>query len=198
VIPIALPDPSNTPPLHPRPSLGAYMEGGVVYYVDYQNHKALVAAIKSVSCNNSKYCAWSASQQVAESFKATTLTGLFEGKQNTDNICGSSVGCENGESYPAANAARNYTEGQFHDWYLPSRDEMKEMAKQDGVIRTVSEAHGGTGVERGTHWSSSEAKKEGWPYYEPGYAWTATNGVEGGWIMRGQQSVRPVRMVEYE
>ena len=71
-------------------------------------------------------------------------------------------------NFPAFNKAYNYSitiSGvTYDDWFLPSSSELSLMYAARGVIKTVSEAHGGQGMLEfvnknppySTYWSSRE------------------------------------------
>jgi hypothetical protein len=101
-------------------------------------------------------------------------TAIGAGEQNTADIVDLSTGCA---GYNAAGRADAFEIGSQDDWFLPSRDELKEMHRQRTVI-------GGFTV--GWYWSSSQDGSTVWFYdFEFGYQSETTKDVN--------LSVRPVR-----
>ncbi len=86
-------------------------------------------------------------QNVTDSIPGTSATGLGAGAANTTAML--SV-CTSG----AANAARGYHGGGLADWYLPSRDELRQLFLRKTMV--------GGFIFHG-YWSSSES--------DPMFAW---------------------------
>jgi hypothetical protein len=137
-----------------RPELGSYREGGIVFAIvgDDAIGSALVVAPQDATCNGG-LCAWGYPTRML----GATGINLFTGAQNTKLICekDSEAACQN---YPAAQAAKAYTEGSYKDWYLPSLRELTEIALQRDMINTVAKQHGGQDIANVNYWTSSERK----------------------------------------
>ena len=75
-----------------------------------------------------------------------TLTTLGSGSANTDKIIAQNSGYSS-DAY-AAGLARAYNGGGYHDWFLPSRDELNKLYLNNVAIG---------GFYEFTYWSSSDA-----------------------------------------
>ena len=83
-----------------------------------------------------------------------TDTAIATGVQNTKRIL---------KKYPAsrypnsaAAVARAYSGGGYHDWYLPSKDELAQLYRNKSAV----------GVFSATYWSSSErGAQDAWDQY---------------------------------
>jgi hypothetical protein len=174
------------PPLILEPKLGDYVQGGVVFYLGVFEGKrtALVCAIRDAG-----FCDWGPNNDPTN----IRDRGFFTGRSNTQQLCAK------GPQYKAAHAAAQYTDGTYHDWYLPSKDELKEIYNKRALINATALQKGGTVLtEKRTKdyddlfWSSSE--------YGAGSAWRVgfSYGSEDYWGSKYYQySVRPVRAFNY-
>ena len=95
-----------------------------------------------------------------------TDTSIGMGSANTDAII-SIQGAT--ETNYAAGLARAYNGGGYNDWFLPSKDELKQMELNKDWINTTSIANGGSKLDY-QYWSSTEyLSKEAWcQYFSPG------------------------------
>ncbi len=59
-------------------------------------------------------------------------------------------------TFGAANMASSYNGGGKSDWFLPSKDELAELANQKSINRFLGFADWG-GFVGGNYWSSTEA-----------------------------------------
>ena len=166
--------------------IGDYNHGGVVFWIDpTDNTKGLVCAITDQSSS----IRWHNTQQ--PSITGMTSTNIQTGSTNTDLIIASL-----GNSY-AAGVARAYNGGGFTDWFLPSVDELKEMANNRAEIDATAAANSGTSlvaepanVSNG-YWSSSQQSNGGSVYLVN----LLTAGENGGFAINFA-SVRAVRTFE--
>jgi len=79
-----------------------------------------------------------------------TETKLGSGSANTDKII-----AQNGvDSSYAASIARAYTGGGYHDWYLPSKDELDKL-----YINRIAIGSFGSFLNYYRYWSSSESSR---------------------------------------
>ena len=109
-----------------------------------------------------------------------TGTAIGTGKANTDAIrakFGATEPYYNNTDY-AAKVAREYSYGEYTDWFLPSKDELNEMYKNKGTIG---------GFQNAYYWSSSE--------YSSVSAWKQnfSNGSQYNTNRNNISRVRPVR-----
>jgi hypothetical protein len=116
-----------------RFNIGQNYGGGIVYYLDATKQHGLIAA--------------PADQDTASWGCFTTLIGgtscdMGTGQANTTAIVN---GCS--DSHIAARICNDLVLNGFSDWYLPSREEIREMYPHQYVIG---------GFESYTYWSSSE------------------------------------------
>jgi hypothetical protein len=139
--------------------IGDFNHGGIVFWVNpTDNTKGLVCAVTDQSSS----IRWHDTQQ--PSLAAMTSTSLQTGSTNTDLIIASL-----GTNF-AAGVARAYNGGGYTDWFLPSVDELKEMANNRAVIDATAAANSGTdliaepwNVSNG-YWSSSQQSNGGSVY----------------------------------
>jgi len=139
----------------PAPAIGDFYQGGVVFhlfvegetgYVAGETH-GLIAAVADQSSGIKWY---------NDSFVTTGAiwTAVGTGSANTNAII--SVQGPTQTSY-AAGLARAYTEGEYFDWFLPSRDELNKMWLERQTINTTASANGGSNFsEPNYYWSSTE------------------------------------------
>lgn len=112
-------------------AIGDYYEGGIVAYVySAENEPALyvadevhglIAAKSDMSLSGNEWTNLNTSLLIG------TQIDLGTGSDNTDVIIATlDANGESGMSY-AAKKARSYTDGIYHDWFLPSWDELKKL-----------------------------------------------------------------------
>ena len=106
-----------------------------------------------------------------------TATSIGSGLQNTNTII-----TAQGVGNYAATAAKNYTQGGYKDWFLPSRDELN-------LIYQNLKVKGLGNLNNDFYWSSSEFN------INAAYRQVFTNqgGVDAGWKYFTNGAVRPVR-----
>ncbi len=106
-----------------------------------------------------------------------TATSIGSGLQNTNTI----ITAQGAGNY-AATAAKNYTQGGYKDWFLPSRDELN-------LIYQNLKVKGLGNLNNDFYWSSSEFNVNG-AYRQ---VFTNQGGVDAGWKYATNAAVRPVR-----
>ena len=107
----------------------------------------------------------------------STATSIGSGLQNTNSI----ITAQGAGNY-AATAAKNYTQGGYKDWFLPSRDELN-------LIYQNLKVKGLGNLNNDFYWSSSEFNVNG-AYRQ---VFTNQGGVDAGWKYSTNGAVRPVR-----
>lgn len=175
----------------PRVGIGDQHEGGLIFYflkeddpgyVEGEVHGLIAAPADVEAAQWGGRCGGS----------VATSTDLGAGDDNTENIvayhealddyAGNPTQChrDNDGSVAAANAA-DASFGDFDDWHLPSRDELR-------LIYRNLHAHGLGDFATTQYWSSSLGIRGGLGYniqFEDGSAWTTSRDVT--------YRVRPVR-----
>ena len=118
---------------------------------------------------------WGCSEQLMNVFN----TELLAGEDNTQII---NSGCS--DSNIAAKVALNYSDsnGYYHDWFLPSKDELEKMIENKDLI--------GNFTEGGIYWSSSELDDT------QAYVKQSVGNTTPGRDKNHSSYVRPVRYVE--
>ncbi|MPN56337.1 hypothetical protein SDC9_204025 [bioreactor metagenome] len=84
-----------------------------------------------------------------------TSTALGTGAANTTRIIVNSLGNE--PTPYAAQAARDYTDGTYHDWFLPSLDELKLIRDNADYIGNFQVSISSTNFC--VYWTSTESKQ---------------------------------------
>jgi hypothetical protein len=117
--------------------------GGVVFYRSAaafgDDWHYLEAAPENISGTK----AWGSIGHTSTSIAGTSGTAIGTGKANTDAILFADANA------PAAKACADYNTADKDGWFLPSKDELKEMYKQKSKI---------TGITTNYYWSSSEVR----------------------------------------
>jgi hypothetical protein len=130
-------------------AIGDIRDGGVVFWVDpSDNTKGLVCALEDQSAAIQWYN--------GTLITISTGTAIGTGSANTTAII--TAQGETATNY-AAGLARAHTGGGYEDWFLPSKDELKEMYDKKDVL----EAAEGFTAFSDYYWSSTESDtKNAW------------------------------------
>ena len=137
---------SNPGVAHP---VGSCYGGGVVFYVNTTpgapvGTQGLIAALGDLSSTSSWY--------TGNISTIVTSINLFTGASNTDAIVNQTYG-----NTSAAYQAKNYTDGVYHNWYLPSANEIAVLASLNNFNTSLFTHCGGTALSSGnSYWSSSQ------------------------------------------
>jgi|GEM_PF-3248019 hypothetical protein len=145
-----------------KPAVGDFYQGGVVFWVDpSDNTHGLICAVENQ--NKGFGVQWYNGSDITTN---ATGTAIGMGSANTDAII--SIQGATKTNY-AAGLARAYNGGGYIDWFLPSKDELKQMELNKDWINTTSIANGGSKLHY-QYWSSTEyLSKEAWcQYFSPG------------------------------
>lgn len=137
-----------TPPY----SVGDFIHGGIVFYVDTTGKHGLVCAKMNQTSGQ-----WSRGVLINV---GADKEGLYGGMENTI----AAVERESGNpTAPRVCYELEITEGNitYSDWYLPSKDELNLMSQNQAVINTASIANGGEAFG-GMYWSSTENQSYAW------------------------------------
>ncbi len=129
--------------------------GGVIIYMNDETSSSakqhgLIAALADIP----KSFEWDT--QASHQSTVKTRATLFTGSKNTSAII-STIGANRAR---AASATQHYSQGNYHDWHLPSKDELSMMYWQpmthggDKFWTTC----GGTALSGATYWSSTQSK----------------------------------------
>ncbi|MCS5663798.1 MAG: DUF1566 domain-containing protein [Flavobacteriales bacterium] len=137
--------------------VGMAAEGGIVFYVDETGEHGLVAAMEDIEGTYEWGC-YGTDINGDNSSVSPELDGIGTGLQNTLEIV---AGCS--ETPIAASEVLAYEYGDYSDWYLPSKDELKEMYNTIGNGGSEGDI-GGFG--NNWYWSSSESNfNDAWHVY---------------------------------
>ncbi len=119
--------------------IGESYGGGIIFYLDSTKKHGLIAATEDQGTGIS----WDADMN-----KETGAVGsaIGTGASNTKKII-KKLGT--GSSY-AADLCTSYAGGGFHDWFLPSKDELNQLYKQMSKVGGFSATN---------YWSSTEVSK---------------------------------------
>ncbi|NQW28442.1 MAG: DUF1566 domain-containing protein [Flammeovirgaceae bacterium] len=137
--------------------LGAYREGGVVFYMDSTGLHGLIADINNLGAVGVQWGCYGTEIYHADDKE------IGSGAENTLDIL-----AECNETGIAAALAENSTAQGYDDWYLPSHDELDEMHCMAELIDEVAVVNGGKPFlydDNETYWSSTEVSKN-WAYYQ--------------------------------
>ncbi|MDR0375538.1 MAG: DUF1566 domain-containing protein [Treponema sp.] len=116
--------------------------------------------------------AWASIEHTSTSIVGASGAAIGTGKANTDAILVADVNA------PAAKACADYNSAGKDDWFLPSKDELKEMYRQKSRI---------TGITTNYYWSSSEVRGD--VAWGQGFLF----GLRDGEYKSVEAKVRPVR-----
>ncbi|WP_339627173.1 DUF1566 domain-containing protein, partial [uncultured Winogradskyella sp.] len=96
------------------------------------------------------------------------------------------------ETNYAAGIARAYNGGGFTDWFLPSKDELKQMSLNRNTINNSATTNGGVNFSggSGSYWSSTETGSSAWALF-------FGNGHEQPFNKNTSRNVRAVRAVGF-
>ncbi len=129
-------------------AIGDFYEGGVVFYLD-GNGGGLVCAVSDQSAGTQ----WGCSGTL---ISGADGTAIGTGAQNTIDI---EAGCTT--SGIAADICANLSLSGYTDWFLPSKDELKEMYINKAAIDATAIINGGVAFVSYSYWSSSEDGSNG-------------------------------------
>ncbi len=140
--------------------LGDYAEGGVVFYLN-DTGGGLVCAVKDQADDNG--VAWS----------GNTSTSVAGATSDTDGAANTAaIVADNNTADKAATLCKAYNGGDFHDWFLPSKDRLADMYTNRDAINTTATLHGGSDFDvsgysptYSVYWSSTEYSSHGAWYY---------------------------------
>jgi hypothetical protein len=139
---------NNDPPPPTTVNIGDHYGGGIVFSVDGAKQHGLVAA----TADQSSSAPW-----FNGTFLPTTATSTVDGADNTQKI----ISAQGNTGTYAAKLCKDYNGGGFHDWFLPSKDQLAILYLQKSVVG---------GFVNEIYWSSTE--------YDVAEAWVLdfTNG----------------------
>jgi len=128
-------------------AVGDSYGGGIVAYIDGTGQHGLIAATADQDDGSGIVWAMATYQTIAVPDGTSTAYG--EGENNTNKIID-----QNGEgSTYAAGLARAHDGGGYHDWFLPSLDELYKLYDNRAAIDSAAIA---SFVADNLYWSSSE------------------------------------------
>ena len=172
-------DVNNPPP----PEVGDLYQGGVVFYIFEDGETGYVAGethgLIAAVADQSFGIQWYNGSYVTT---GATGTAIGTGSANTDAI----ILAQGTETSYAARLAREYTDGTYTDWFLPSKDELNKMYLNRATINTTATANDGSNFATNYYWSSTE--------YDNFNAWVQSFG-NGGQYYGDKDSTVYVRAV---
>jgi hypothetical protein len=124
-------------PLHLE--IGQFYQGGYITYIDTTGQHGLI-----ISKEISKTYPWCAQFMLCDSIGGTK-TGMGTGSANTIII----VSHKKDTGYNAADICNNFESNGYNDWYLPSRDELRQVYIHRSQLGSLG----------GEYWSSTEKGK---------------------------------------
>jgi uncharacterized repeat protein (TIGR02543 family) len=141
------------------------LQAGDPGYMVSETHGLIVA-----TADQSTGIVWAKVANQASSVSGGTLAVIGSGSANTDRII-----AQNGlDSTYAAGIARSYAGGGYHDWYLPSQDEITKLYDSRSITGGFSAAYYWSSTEGGVNssWSkhfsagslSNQLKSTPWTY----------------------------------
>ena len=153
--------------------VGQSAQGGKIFYVDDTGQHGLVVA----SADYGSTVAWiSASNMNTNALR----NGIYGGQYNTDRINEVQA---NGIS--AASAAAQTTDGNYGDWYLPSKIELNLLYLARNSV--------GMGASAGIYWSSTEVAVTNGNVSDTAHYQNFTGGAQGTATKNTAYKVRPIR-----
>ncbi|MBE9510932.1 MAG: DUF1566 domain-containing protein, partial [Bacteroidetes bacterium] len=141
----------------PAYSVGDFIHGGIVFYVDETGEHGLVCA----KTDQSTGVRWWAGTDIETRANGE---GLYQGMNNTDAIMHYQRNGDGGTYAARICLGIEITEGDmtykgditYSDWYLPSKDELHLMYQNKTKINTTATANGGSALANWYYWSSTE------------------------------------------
>ena len=169
------------------PSIGDLYKGGILFYVDMNDSTGLVSAIEDVDGLFEWGC-------YGTNLIEATNYSIGSGFQNTMAIVNANCTTENG-GITAAQAALDFESNGENDWYLPSRDELKEM------YNTIGYGGSDNVGEFENAWYYSSSQPNGAASYDNAYRVTFSfngNGFVQALQKYWEYNVRPIRSVNLD
>jgi hypothetical protein len=143
-------------------SVGDFVQGGIVFWLDETGQHGLVCA----KADQSAGVRWYAGTIGNTPAKGD---GPFAGEANTSIIIAAQVAIGDDRNTYAARICNELqiTEGgkTYGDWYLPSTGELNLMFQNKSTINATAKANGGSYFSSGWYWSSNESSfYNAWKY----------------------------------
>ena len=149
--------------------IGQHYGGGIIFYIDATGQHGFIAAKEDAE----EPAFWA----YKDSLLGVRSPRIGTGKRNTWKTYQILGDMGEGSDYAALRALENKFKG-FHDWYLPSKDELNLLFQQKEIIG---------GFSAFAYWSSTE--------YNAGLAWFLNfeNGEQIKSAKLNSYAVRPIR-----
>lgn len=129
--------------------IGEYRDFGVVFWIDpTDNSRGLICATYDQGGDDNWSC-------MESDVIGATASAIGTGDQNTLAILDACT-----DNFTGAYDCSHYSDGGFTDWYLPSKDELKEMYNQKNSINSTSISKGGLALKNVYYWSSTQESVE--------------------------------------
>lgn len=128
--------------------IGDRFGGGVIFHVDPDGEHGLIASLSEIA----KEASWGSTGL------ATSARSSFDGKANSAQILAAQ-----GPGDFAVNYCDTLSAGGYHDWYLPSLDELYLFFRARYILNKSLEEDGDgdtTGIGDAPYWSSTEKNED--------------------------------------
>jgi hypothetical protein len=126
--------------------IGDTVLGGVIFYLDSTRRHGMICAMNDQSSNS----LFTPNNNIPPLGQLTFRSEIGYGAINTNNII-SVWGASNNIGF----ICKNYTDGNYNDWFLPSQDELNQLYLNKDSVKVITS---------GIYWSSTAYNSPNIPY----------------------------------